>query len=560
MINNGYLGNSSLKRTEVQHSYTEEQVLELAKCASDPTYFIDNYCYIVTLDHGLQPFKLYDCQKEKIQVIHNNRKVIIMEGRQQGKTSTSAAYILWYTLFQDSKTVAILANKATTAREIISRYQLMYENLPLWMQQGIKTWNKGDVELENGSLVFTAATTGAGIRGKSVNLLYIDEAAIIPNTIAEAFFTAVYPVISAGQTTKILITSTPLGYNHFWKFWNDAMNKNNDFVPLFIPYNRIPGRDEAWALEQKRQLGELKYNQEVLCKFLGSSLTLIDAATIEYMSTLPTVYSKDGLDLYEFPVKGERDDEEVLVKKPHTYVIVADTAQGVGGDYSAFVIIDIAEVPYKLVGKFRDNSIAPMLYPSVIHKVAKDFNNAYVLLEINTSEQVAYILQSELEYENILYVTKTGKGQKVTGGFGGGGRTSFGVVTDKRVKRIGCFTFKSLIEEKKLLVPDPDVISELSTFIEYRGSYQADDGYHDDLVMPLVLFSWLTTNPYFKDLNDVNIREVMYQERIKQIEEDVIPFGFISDGQDLEYDVDSGDAWTKEESKALPPGYLSSSF
>ena len=560
MSNNGYLGNSSLKRIEVQHSYTEEEVLELARCAGDPTYFIDNYCYIVTLDHGLQPFKLYDCQKEKIQVIHNNRKVIIMEGRQQGKTSTSAAYILWYTLFQDSKTVAILANKATTAREIISRYQLMYENLPLWMQQGIKTWNKGDVELENGSIVFTAATTGAGIRGKSVNLLYIDEAAIIPNTIAEAFFTAVYPVISAGQTTKILITSTPLGYNHFWKFWNDAMNKNNDFVPMFIPYNRIPGRDEAWALEQKRQLGELKYNQEVLCKFLGSSLTLIDSATIEYMSTLPTVYSKDGLDLYEFPVKAERDDNEVLIGKPHTYVIVADTAQGVGGDYSAFVIIDIAEVPYKLVGKFRDNSIAPMLYPSVIHKVAKDFNNAYVLLEVNTSEQVAYILQSELEYENLLYVTKTGKGQKVTGGFGGSGRTSFGVVTDKRVKRIGCFTFKSLIEEKKLLIPDPDVISELSTFIEHRGSYQADDGYHDDLVMPLVLFSWLTTNPYFRDLNDVNLREAMYQERIKQIEEDVIPFGFMSDGQDLEYEVDGGDAWTKQESKPLPPGYLSSNL
>ena len=248
MSDTGYMGNSSLKRTEVQISYTQEQVLELAKCASDPVYFVDNYCYIVTLDHGLQPFKLYDCQKEKLSIMHNNRKVIIMEGRQQGKTSTSAAYILWYTLFQESKTVAILANKASTAREIISRYQLMYENLPVWMQQGVKTWNKGDVELENGSIVFTAATTAQGIRGKSVNLLYIDEAAIIPNTVAEAFFTAVYPVISAGQTTKILITSTPLGYNHFWKFWNDAMNKNNDFVPLFIPYNRIPGRNEAWAL------------------------------------------------------------------------------------------------------------------------------------------------------------------------------------------------------------------------------------------------------------------------------------------------------------------------
>ena len=359
---------------------------------------------------------------------------------------------------------------------------------------------------------------------------YIDEAAIIPNSIAEAFFTAVYPVISAGQTTKILITSTPLGYNHFWKFWNDAMNKNNDFVPLFIPYNKIPGRDEKWALEQKRQLGELKYNQEVLCKFLGSSLTLIDSATIEYMSTCQMVYSKDGLDLYEFPIKAERDDEEKLVKKPHTYVIVADTAEGVGGDYSAFVIVDITEVPYKLVGKYRDNKIAPMLYPSVIHKVAKDFNNAYVLLEVNRSEQVAYILQSEIEYDNILYVTKSGKGQRVTGGFAGAGRTNYGVVTDKRVKRIGCFTFKSLVEEKKLIINDADVISELSTFIEKRSSYEADEGYHDDLVMTLVLFSWLTTNPYFKDLNDINVREAMYQERIKQIEEDIIPFGFMTDG------------------------------
>ena len=397
MTNNGYNGNATLKKIGIDFSYTEEQVLEIAKCVEDPTYFIDNYCYIVTLDHGIQPFKLYECQKEKVETIHNNRKVIIMEGRQQGKTSVSAAYILWYTIFQDSKTVAILANKASTAREIMSRYQLMFEYLPPWMQQGIKTWNKGDVELENGSIVFTAATTAAGIRGKSVNLLYIDEAAIIPNTIAEQFFTAVYPVISAGQTTKILITSTPLGYNHFWKFWNDAVNGNNDFVPMFIPYSRIPGRDEAWALEQKRQLGDLKYNQEILCKFLGSSLTLINSDTIEYMSTCPTVYSKDGLDLYEYPIKSVRDDDEKLINKPHSYVIVADTAKGVGGDYSAFVIVDITEIPYKLVGKFRDNTIAPMLYPSIIHKVARDYNNAYVMVEVNSSEQVAHIMHNELE-------------------------------------------------------------------------------------------------------------------------------------------------------------------
>jgi hypothetical protein len=561
MNNNGYNGNASLKRAGIDLSYTEKEVLELAKCVENPTYFIDNYCYIVTLDHGIQPFKLYDCQKEKVETIHNNRKVIIMEGRQQGKTTVAAAYILWYTLFQESKTVAILANKASTAREIMSRYQLMFEHLPPWMQQGVKTWNKGDVELENGSVVFTAATTAAGIRGKSVNLLYIDEAAIIPNTIADQFFTAVYPVISAGQTTKILITSTPLGYNHFWKFWNDAVNKVNDFVPMFIPYSRIPGRDEAWALEQRRQLGELKYNQEVLCKFLGSSLTLIDSSTIEYMSTCPTVYSKDGLDLYEYPIKAERDDEEKLVRKPHSYVIVADTAKGVGGDYSAFVIIDITEVPYKLVGKYRDNKIAPMLYPTIIHKVARDFNDAYVLIETNSSEQVAHILHNELEYGNLVFVNRSTKtGQVVSGGFGGG-KTQLGVNTDKRVKRIGCFTFKSLLEEKKLLVFDADVISEISTFIQVRDSYQADDGYHDDLVMPLVLFSWLTTNPYFREMSDVNIREAMYQERIKQIEEEVVPFGFIMNGGEDELIVEDGDIWKEEKEKPhLPPGYSVSTF
>jgi hypothetical protein len=472
-----------------------------------------------------------------------------MESRQAGKTTTSAAYILWYTLFQGDKNVAILANKDKTAREILSRYQLMYENLPLWMQQGVKTWNKGDVELENGSKVFTAATTAAGIRSKSVNLLYIDEAAIIPNNIADAFFTSVYPVVSAGQTTKILITSTPLGYNHFWKFWNDAENGRNGFTPLFIPYWKIPGRDEKWAEEQRRVLGDIKYNQEVLCKFLGSALTLIRADVIEQMSYNEPIYQKDGLDIFEMP------------EKNHNYVVIADTAKGVGGDYSSFVVVDITEVPYKVVGKYRDNQIAPMLYPSVIYRAASDYNNAYVLIEVNTSEQVAHILYHEYEYENILFVQRDSKGQRVSGGFAGAGKTQLGVSTDKKVKRIGCFNFKSLLEEKKLLVFDADIISEISTFIESKGSYAADEGYHDDLVMPLVLFGWLTTNPYFREITDVNLRKAVYEQRIKQIEDDMLPVGFINDGQQEEVVIDTGDVWgnyNREENNSPPPGYLSS--
>ena len=453
-------------------------------------------------------------------------------------------------MFQESKSVAILANKSTTAREIMSRYQLMYENIPLWMQQGVKTWNKGDVELENGSKVFTSATTASGIRGKSVNMLYIDEAAIIPNNIADAFFAAVYPVISAGTTTKILITSTPLGYNHFWKFWNDSVNGRNDFVNMFIPYWEIPGRDAKWADEQLRQLGELKYNQEVLCKFLGSALTLIRSDIIEQMSFDNPEYQKDGLDVYEF------------AEKDRNYVIVADTAKGVGGDYSAFVVVDVTEVPYKVVAKYRDNQIAPMLYPSVIYRVAKEYNNAYTLVEINSSEQVAHILYQEYEYENILFVQRDSKGQRISGGFAGAGKTALGVNTDKKVKRIGCFNFKSLVEEKKILIPDADIISEISTFIESKGTYAADEGYHDDLVMPLVLFGWLTTNPYFREITDKDLRKIMYEKKIKQIEEEMLPVGFVDDGQQEEVVFESNDLWSnyKKEEIQVPPGYLNSSL
>jgi hypothetical protein len=512
-----YNSNSNLKAAGVTVDFTPDNIQEYIKCSQDPLYFIENYCYIVTLDFGLQLFKLYDCQKNKVNIIHNNRRVILMEGRQQGKTTTSAAYILWYTLFQANKTVAILANKATAAREVLDRYQTMYELLPSWMQQGVTGWNKGDIELENGSKVFTAATTASGIRGKSVNMLYVDEAAIIPNNVAEQFFTSVYPTISAGQTTKILLSSTPLGYNHFWKYWTDAEKGRNGFVPLYIPYWEIPGRDEAWAAEQKAQLGELKYTQEVLCNFLGSSLTLIKADVIARMSPDNIIYTKDGLDIYEKPSAG------------HTYCMVCDVAKGVGGDYSSFQIIDITETPYRVVGKYRDNQISPILYPSVIYKIGKEYNNAYVLLEINISEQVAHILYSEMEYENILFVTRHTMGQTVSGGFGGG-KTQLGVVTDKKIKRIGCHNFKALVEENKLIINDADTISEISTFIEKKGSYEADEGYHDDLVMPLVLFSWLTTNSYFKDLNNINLREIMYKKQMQAIEEELTPFGFYDDG------------------------------
>jgi hypothetical protein len=530
---NSYNGNSNLKQIGWEHQYTKEQVEEIIKCTSDPTYFIETYCMIVSLDQGLVPFKLYDCQKEKVSTIMDNRKVIIMEGRQQGKTITSAACILHYTLFQTNKTVAILANKSASAREVLYRYQIMYENLPLWMQQGVKTWNKGDVELENGSKIFTSATSISGIRGKSVNWLYIDEAAIVPNNVAEDFFTSTYPTIMAGETTKVLLTSTPLGYNHFWKFWNDSKEDRNGFVNLEIPYWKIPGRDEAWAEEQKKVLGELKFNQEVLCTFLGSSNTLISADKIAKLSAKSYVHSKDSLDVLEVP------------EKEHFYFISVDTSRGVGGDFSAFTVIDCTQYPFKVVAKFKDNNITPLLYPDIITKIAKDYNNAHILVEINDiGQQVADIIYNDIEYENMMWVGHDSRyGQYLSSS---GRNAVLGVRTTKQIKRIGCSTLKSLIEEDKLLVFDSDIISEFSTFVEQRGSFQADEGYHDDLTMSLVLFAWASNDPLFKDLMNANNREALYKQKMVQIEEELTPFGFFDDKQEPEYEIVGRDIWLSD--------------
>ena len=533
-VEQSYHGNPNLKPIGYEHNFTKDEFEEFVKCESDPVYFIENYCQIVTLDKGLQPFKLYDCQKKKVDFIMNNRKTILMEGRQQGKTVTAAACILHYSIFNADKNIAIMANKTAAAREVLNRYQTMYEHLPIWMQQGVKTWNKGDVDLENGSRVFTSATTSSGIRGKSVNWLYIDEAAIIPNNIADEFFASVYPTISAGETTKILLTSTPLGYNHFWKFWNESEKGTNGFENMFIPHTEIPGRDDAWIEEQFKLLGEVKFNQEVLCDFLGSTNTLISGKALSTMSSVDPVYKKDGLDIYEEP------------QEDKYYVISADTARGIGGDYSAFIVVDITQMPFKVVGKYRDNKISPLLYPDFINKVAKDYNGAYVLLETNDiGQQVVDILHQELEYENIFSCVQEKNKQYVSPGFGK--QSTLGVRTSKAVKRQGCLALKSLIEEQKFLLFDAECISELSTFVERSGTFAADEGYHDDLAMCMVLFAWLSTNTFFKDLTNVDIRDNLYNSQMRMIENDLTPFGLVVDGHEPEAEVMGGDYWMFDE-------------
>lgn len=514
MILKNYLNNPRLKRAGQVVSLTQEQVDEYTKCALSPQYFIENYVKVVTIDHGLVPLKLYDCQKQIIDAFNSERRVLLKAGRQIGKTTTTMGYLLWFILFNEQKQVAILANKEATSKEILGRIKLAYENLPLWLQQGVVEWNKISIDLENGCKIIASSTSSSAIRGFTFALIYLDEFAFVPHNIADEFFTSVYPTISSGKTSKIIISSTPNGMNHFYKLCIESgigymQNgaKRNGFKLIEINWRQVPGRDQKWADEQRAILGENKFLQEMECEFLGSAGTLISNAALKSLAFVDSMKKMlDGLEIYE-----EADPT-------HSYVLSADTARGTGQDYSAFTVIDVTQKPYKVVAKYRNNVISPMLFPNVIQQVGKHYNDAYLLIENNDlGAQVADILMHDLEYDNMFTSEEDKKGmtrvgQKLT--------KKLGIKTTKTTKRIGCNALKSLIENQQLVVTDFNVIEELSTFVlKKNGSYEADDGANDDLVMCLVLFAWLTTQPFFRDLTDVDIRQRLFQEKIKQIED-----------------------------------------
>ena len=547
--NKSYLGNPNLKGPGVKIEFTKEQVEEYVKCANDPIYFTKNYVKIVTLDKGLVPFELYDYQEDIISKIHDNRYVIAKLPRQSGKSTTVIAYILHYILFNQNMSVAILANKQSTAREMLSRLKLAYEYLPKWLQQGILEWNKGSIQLENGSKILASSTSASAVRGGSFNLLFLDEFAFVPQNIAEEFFSSVFPTITSGLSTKVLLISTPNGLNMFYKLWKGATKKpgesgKNEYVPIEVHWSQVPStaggklRDQRWKEEMIKQTSEKQFESEFECNFLGSSNTLISTAKLNALSWKEPAYStKDGLTVYEEP------------KEDHLYFITVDTARGQGKDYSAFTVIDATESPYRLVCKYKNNLISPMLFPTVIERTGYKYNKAYIFVEVNDiGGQVADILHSELEYEHILMSTMKGrKGQVVSGGFGSG-ESIFGVRTTSQVKRLGCSVLKNLIEQDKLLIEDYEIITELMSFVSKAQSYSAEDGHNDDLVMSLVLFSWLSRQPYFKELTNLDTRLALFQKEIKQLEEDLAPFGFISgyEDDDLNTFNDGTDTWKAE--------------
>ena len=518
-MSDAYLGNPNLKKVNTPIEFTKDQIIEYQKCAEDPIYFMETYIRIVSLDEGLVPFQMYDFQKHIVRTIHDNRFTICKLPRQSGKSTTTVSYLLHYALFNPNSNIAILANKSSTARDILGRVQLAYENLPKWLQQGVINWNKGNIELENKSVIVAAATSSSAIRGGSYNIIFLDEFAFVPANIAEMFFSAVYPTISSGQKTKMIIVSTPYGMNQFYKLWTDAENKRNDYVPIEVHWSEVPGRDEKWKEATIRNTSPEQFQQKFECEFLGSVNTLISPAKIKNMAYNDPIQSNAGLDVYEDPKKG------------NTYVCTVDVARGVSKDYSAFVILDVTQMPFKIVAKFRNNEIRPLLFPHTIEKVCKAFNHAHVLVETNDlGQQIAEALQFELEYDNLLMTTQRGRAGQILGaGFSGRG-SGFGVKMTKQIKKIGCANIKTLIESDKILINDFNIIEEMSTFIRKGQSWQADDGNTDDLMMCLVIFGWLSNQPFFKEMTDTNARQMLYEEQQSLIEQDMAPFGFVDDG------------------------------
>jgi hypothetical protein len=518
-----YLGNPLLKKANTKIEFTEEQVLEWIKCSEDPAYFARNYIKIVTLDRGLSDFDMYPFQEKMIKTFHNNRFTICKLPRQSGKSTIVVSYLLHYAIFNDNTNIAILANKASTARDLLDRLQTGYENLPKWLQQGVISWNKGSMELENKSKITAASTSASSIRGGTYNIIFLDEFAFVPNTVADNFFSSVYPVITSGKSSKVIVVSTPYGMNHFYRLWDDAQTSKNDYVPIEVHWTDVPGRDEEFKRSTIANTSESQWRQEFECLFLGSSDTLISGPVLNRLTFHTPKVSNASLDVYEDP------------QEDHTYVVTVDVARGVEKDYSAFIVVDVSQFPHKVVAKYRNNKIRPILFPQIIKEVAVSYNNAYVLCEVNdVGDQVAAGLHYDLEYSNILMSSMRGRAGQILGQGFSGKKVQLGVKMSKTTKKVGCLNLKTLIEDNKVIFNDFEIINELTTFIQKGNSFEAEEGRNDDLVMCLVMYSWLILQDYFKELTDQDIRKKIYEEQKNQVEQDMSPFGFVDDGVNSE--------------------------
>ena len=519
-MNDTYLGNSNIKRDGVVHNFSREEILEYKRCLKDPGYFATHYCKIIHVDRGLVPFQLYPYQEKMFDHFTENRFSIVLACRQSGKSISSVAYLLWYAVFHPEKVIAILANKGATAQEMLGRVTLMLEHLPFFLQPGCKALNKRSIEFSNNSRIVSAATSGSSIRGMSVNLLYLDEFAFVEN--AAEFYTSTYPVISSGKDTKVIITSTANGIgNQFEKIWTGAVQEVNEYKSFRVDWWDVPGRDKEWKQQTIANTSQLQFDQEFGNTFFGTGDTLINAETLMGFRAEPPLKLIEGNSVWVYK-EPERD---------HQYVMTVDVSKGRGQDYSTFNVIDISSRPFRQVAVYRNNLISPLLFPNIIYKYAKVYNEAWVVVESNDQGTlVCNGLYYDLEYEN-MFIESSVKTNRL------------GVEITRKTKRIGCSGIKDLLEEKKLEIVDQNTILECSTFISKGQSYEASDGNHDDLMMNLVMFGYFATGSYFSQLTDVNVKTMMFEQQMKAIEDDVLPFGFVDDGIAAAEHEEQQDEW-----------------
>lgn len=518
--NQGYLGNTLIKRSGIEQQYTEVEFKEYLKCSKEPKHFIENYCQIISLDEGLVKFSLRGYQANLIEHYDSNRFNIVLASRQSGKSITSCAYLLWYLLFHPEVTVAVLANKGAIAREMISRIVTMLESVPFFLQPGVKILNKGSIEFSNDSKVVAAATSSSSIRGLSINLLYLDEFAFVEN--AEEFYTSTYPVVTSGKNSKVIITSTANGVgNMFYKLYESAVQKQSEYKHFLINWFDVPGRDDVWKKQTIANTSETQFEQEYGNSFLGTGNTLINSNTLLGMRSVDPDWNRDNINIYTRPIEG------------HSYVCTVDVSKGRGIDYSTFSVFDVSVQPFKQVATFRDNMLSPMLLPDMIAKYVKPYNEALVIVENNAEGgMVATQLHYDIEYPNVFVQGMTKQ-------------EDIGVTMNRKIKRIGCSTLKELLEENRLELVDRVTITELLTFINKGTSYEAAKGYHDDMVMNCVLFAWFVTTVFFEHLTDSQVKNLLYSEQQKMIEDDLLPagvFGSVKD-EEVSFVDNEGDRW-----------------
>lgn len=522
-----YQTDPELKRSGVAIEWTQEMIDEMRYCAKNPLYFITNYIYIRTLDSGSVLFDPYPYQKEMIEAFHAKRFIICNCPRQSGKTTVVVAYLLWYLLFNPYKLVGVLANKQSGSKNILRRIKHGYKKLPKWLQPGVLNWTELEFSLENGSSIFASPTSVSSARGESCNLLYVDEVAHIMPTVWDEFYKSTYPTVSSGKTSKMIMTSTPKGMNHFREIWVKALQKRNTFYPIEVLWNDIPGRDEEWKAQEIANTSLEIFEQEYCGTFLGASDCLFDLRKLDSLIDIdPLGCSNEVFKIYKLP-------EEF-----HTYVAIVDSSEGKGKDSSVINVIDITNEIHEQVAVYKNNEIGVLEFPEIIYSLATHYNQAYVLIEINSiGTAVCNDLFYELDYENVLYTGKETGGKEVILSFGNADNSEIGIRTTKTVKKQGCKNIKAIVENYKIIINDKETIREMQTFVK-KGksgdSFGADNENrdHDDIVMTLVLYAWMVKQQAFINEMSQNIGKVI-SNKFKEENEGHIPLGFISNGEDM---------------------------